>query len=110
MVSDAGVMLVSKEDVVASDIDPERHAYWDNPEVGLVGYPVIVEAVHQLHCLVSSPLRAHNCSPSTLRSLTSALHQNLLRRYSYFNSNFTSELEAELLSRTTPKYQKSLRR
>ncbi|KAI1764013.1 hypothetical protein GGR53DRAFT_495235 [Hypoxylon sp. FL1150] len=77
----AGILLVSKEDAKDSDIDPEIHAYFDNPEKGLVGYPVIIEATHQLHCL------------------------NLLRRYSYFNYNYTSEAEHEILSKSPAYYQ-----
>ncbi|KAL7628316.1 hypothetical protein AAE478_002516 [Parahypoxylon ruwenzoriense] len=78
----AGILLVSKEDAKDSDIDPETHAYFDNPEKGLVGYPVLIEATHQLHCL------------------------NLLRRYSYFNFNYTSEAEHEALAATTEYYQR----
>jgi hypothetical protein len=50
---DNGVFLVPKEDAEQSGIDPKRHAYWDNPEAGLVGYPAGIEALHQVHCLVS---------------------------------------------------------
>ncbi|KAI4870513.1 hypothetical protein F4820DRAFT_403992 [Hypoxylon rubiginosum] len=78
----AGLLLVSKEDAEDSGIDQETHAYFDNPEKGLVGYPVLIEATHQLHCL------------------------NLLRRYSYFNFNYTSETEHVALSGTTEYYQK----
>ncbi|KAI1386896.1 uncharacterized protein F4822DRAFT_328866 [Hypoxylon trugodes] len=78
----AGILLVSKEEAGDSGIDPETHAYFDNPEKGLVGYPVLIEATHQLHCL------------------------NLLRRYSYFNFNYTSEAEHVALSGTTEYYQR----
>ncbi|KAI5862633.1 hypothetical protein GGS23DRAFT_597427 [Durotheca rogersii] len=47
----AGLVLVPKEETSASDIDPTKHAYFDNAEKGLVGYLVILEATHQLHCL-----------------------------------------------------------
>ncbi|KAI1209507.1 uncharacterized protein F4807DRAFT_95743 [Annulohypoxylon truncatum] len=77
----AGILLVPKEEAKESGIDPEIHAYFDNPEKGLVGHPVLIEATHQLHCL------------------------NLLRRYSYFNFNYTSEAEHEALSGTTAYYQ-----
>ncbi|KAI1094223.1 hypothetical protein F5B19DRAFT_446440 [Rostrohypoxylon terebratum] len=77
----AGILLVPKEEAQESGIDPEIHAYFDNPEKGLVGHPVIIEATHQLHCL------------------------NLLRRYSYFNFNYTSEAEHVALSETTSYYQ-----
>ncbi len=50
---DAGILLVPSEDAEASGIDPKKHAYFDNPEKGLVGHPVLIEATHQLHCLVS---------------------------------------------------------
>jgi len=46
-------MLLPKGQAKETDIDPKRHAYWDNPEKGLVGYQVRLEATHQLHCLVS---------------------------------------------------------
>ncbi|OTB06568.1 hypothetical protein M426DRAFT_9700 [Hypoxylon sp. CI-4A] len=77
----AGIMLVPKEEAEDSGINPKIHAYFDNPEEGLVGYPVIAEATHQLHCL------------------------NLLRRYSYFNFNYTSEAEHEALSKTNEYWQ-----
>ncbi|KAI2472135.1 hypothetical protein F4781DRAFT_384486 [Annulohypoxylon bovei var. microspora] len=77
----AGILLVSREEAEESGIDPEIHAYFDNPEKGLVGHPVLIEATHQLHCL------------------------NLLRRYSYFNFNYTSEVEHVALSGTTSYYQ-----
>ncbi|KAI1776747.1 hypothetical protein F4818DRAFT_411754 [Hypoxylon cercidicola] len=77
----AGILLVPEDDAEDSGIDPETHAYFDNPEKGLVGYPVLIEATHQLHCL------------------------NLLRRYSHFNFNYTSETEHAALSATTEYYQ-----
>lgn len=49
---DKGVFLVQKEDALQSGIDPKRHAYFDAQEEGIVGYPVAVEAMHQVHCLV----------------------------------------------------------
>ena len=54
-VQDAGFLLLSKQEGEEVGIDPKIHAYWDNPEEGLVGYPVRLEATHQLHCLVSNP-------------------------------------------------------
>ncbi|KAF2125132.1 hypothetical protein P153DRAFT_400618 [Dothidotthia symphoricarpi CBS 119687] len=65
--SEGGVMLIPKEDAKQSDIDPEKHAYWDAPELGLEGYPVGVEVLHQLHCL------------------------DMLRRNLWFNIDFTRE-------------------
>jgi len=70
---DAGYILVPKEQAKQADIDPTRHAYWNDPEKGLVGHPVRIEATHQLHCL------------------------NLLRRYSYFHYNYTLEYDREPL-------------
>ncbi|EFW99947.1 hypothetical protein CMQ_265 [Grosmannia clavigera kw1407] len=32
-------------------IDPARHAYVDRPDLGAVGYPVLPEAVHHMHCV-----------------------------------------------------------
>lgn len=49
---DKGVFLVKKEDAVQSGIDPDKHAFFDAEEEGIVGYPVAVEAMHQIHCLV----------------------------------------------------------
>ncbi|KAI1415627.1 hypothetical protein F5Y13DRAFT_187120 [Hypoxylon sp. FL1857] len=77
----AGILLVSKEEAKESGINPDIHAYFDNPEKGLVGHPVLIEATHQLHCL------------------------NLLRRYSYFNFNYTREVDHAALSKTTEYYQ-----
>lgn len=47
-------MLLPKEQGAQAGIDPKRHVYWNEPEKGLVGYPVRLEATHELHCLVSS--------------------------------------------------------
>jgi len=52
---DAGYILVPKEQAEEADIDPARHAYWDDAEKGLVGHPVRLEVTHQLHCVVSEP-------------------------------------------------------
>ncbi|KAK3315706.1 hypothetical protein B0H66DRAFT_269811 [Apodospora peruviana] len=62
--SKSGVILISKEDAAQADIDPAKHAYWDNPAAGLEGYPVGIEALHQVHCL------------------------NLLRQNLYYNVDF----------------------
>ncbi|KAK4445688.1 hypothetical protein QBC34DRAFT_428858 [Podospora aff. communis PSN243] len=69
---DSGLLLLPKEQASQVGIEPTRHAYWDDPEQGLVGYPVRLEATHQLHCL------------------------NLLRRFSYFHYNYTNEYDAPL--------------
>ncbi|KAK0721752.1 hypothetical protein B0T26DRAFT_673540 [Lasiosphaeria miniovina] len=69
---DSGLLLLPKEQAAQVGIDPTRHAYWNNPEKGLVGHPVRLEATHQLHCL------------------------NLLRRFSYFHYNYTNEYDAPL--------------
>lgn len=63
----SGVVLISKEDAAQADIDPARHAYLDAPERGLVGYPVKIEAIHQMHCL------------------------NLMRMHLYYNYPHTKE-------------------
>jgi hypothetical protein len=52
-----GVFFVKKEDAAHDGIDPKRHAYYDVPELGLHGYPVVIEAMHQVHCLVSLILK-----------------------------------------------------
>ncbi|KAI0391627.1 hypothetical protein F5Y17DRAFT_439825 [Xylariaceae sp. FL0594] len=59
------LIMLPKEEAAAASIDPTRHAYIDRPDLGMVGYPVIVEAVHQMHCL------------------------DLLRRNLYYNKAFT---------------------
>ncbi|GAB1316862.1 hypothetical protein MFIFM68171_07072 [Madurella fahalii] len=69
---DSGLLLLPKEQAAQVGIDPARHAYWNDPEQGLVGYPVRLEATHQLHCL------------------------NVLRRFSYFHYNFTNEYDTPL--------------
>jgi len=53
-VQDAGFLLLSREEGEEVGIDPKIHAYWDNPKEGLVGYPIRLEATHQLHCLVGN--------------------------------------------------------
>jgi hypothetical protein len=50
---DGGVFFVKKEDAVHDGINPNVHAYFDAPELGIDGFPVLVEAMHQVHCLVS---------------------------------------------------------
>ncbi|KAF2790399.1 hypothetical protein K505DRAFT_340463 [Melanomma pulvis-pyrius CBS 109.77] len=61
------IIFVSKEDAKQSDIDPDRHAYWDNPDMGFLGYPVGIEVHHQLHCL------------------------DMIRKNLYYNIDFTRE-------------------
>ncbi|KAH8898067.1 hypothetical protein GQ53DRAFT_610621, partial [Thozetella sp. PMI_491] len=39
------------EDAEMADIDPDRHAYIDRPDLGMVGYIAIPEAMHQMHCV-----------------------------------------------------------
>jgi hypothetical protein len=51
-----GAFFVKKEDAVRDGIDPDKHAHFDVPEMGIDGYPVLVETMHQMHCLVSSYL------------------------------------------------------
>ncbi|KAK4223862.1 hypothetical protein QBC38DRAFT_516132 [Podospora fimiseda] len=79
---DSGLLLLPKEQAAQVGIDPKKHAYWNNPEKGLVGHPVRLEATHQLHCL------------------------NLLRRYSYFHYNYTSEYDAEPLKQVPFHYRR----
>lgn len=52
MPGEKGLFLIKKEDAAESDIDVNRHAYFESKEDGVEGYPVLVEAVHQMHCLV----------------------------------------------------------
>ena len=55
--SRAGFIMIPKDEAVDADIDPERHAYIDRPDIGMVGYAVIPEAMHQMHCV--NELRRH---------------------------------------------------
>lgn len=48
---DGGFIMIPKEEAAAADIDPARHAYVDRPDIGMVGYPVLPEAVHEMHCV-----------------------------------------------------------
>ena len=50
---DTGYILVPRDQAEQAGIDPTRHAYWNDPEKGLVGHPVRIQATHQLHCVVS---------------------------------------------------------
>jgi hypothetical protein len=59
-----GVFFVKKEDAVSDGINPDIHAYFDAPELGIDGYPVLVEAMHQVHCLVSLHLNGSMCTIS----------------------------------------------
>ncbi|KAI0439359.1 hypothetical protein F4803DRAFT_47623 [Xylaria telfairii] len=64
--ADGGFIMIPKEEAAAADIDPARHAYVDRPDIGMVGYPVLPEAVHQMHCV------------------------NMLRRNLYYNKEHSS--------------------
>jgi len=92
--TDAGYILVPKEQAKQADIDPTRHAYWNDPEKGLVGYPVRIQATHQLHCLVSDPTALREVRNSLLMMDAA---KNVLRRYSYFHYNYTLEYDREPL-------------
>ncbi|KAJ8131584.1 hypothetical protein O1611_g2040 [Lasiodiplodia mahajangana] len=63
--ADGGFIMIPKEEAAEADIDPARHAYVDRPDLGMVGYPVLPEAVHQMHCV------------------------NMLRRNLYYNKEHT---------------------
>jgi hypothetical protein len=71
LISDAGVLLVQKGEETAAGTEPDRRVHWDEPERGLVRYPVVVEAVHQLHCL------------------------NVLRKHLWYNVEWTREQYSE---------------
>ena len=43
--------MIPKEEAELADIDPARHAYIDRPDLGMVGYAAIPEALHQMHCV-----------------------------------------------------------
>jgi hypothetical protein len=40
---------VQKGEEEKSDMDAEKHVYWDEPEMRLMGYLVASEAIHGLH-------------------------------------------------------------
>jgi hypothetical protein len=61
------MLMIPKEESEQAGIDPNRHAYLDYPELGLVGYPTNSEAIHQMHCL------------------------NVLRMNLYFNVEYTRQ-------------------
>ena len=90
-----------KEQAEQAEIDPKRHAYWNDPEKGLVGHPVRIEATHQLHCLVSDPALSEPPHRNLWEVGNSMLMmdaaKNLLRRYSYFHYNYTLEYDREPL-------------
>jgi hypothetical protein len=48
-----GAFFIKKEDAAHDGIDPDKHAHFDVPELGIDGFPVLVETMHQMHCLVS---------------------------------------------------------
>lgn len=43
--------MLPKEEAERADIDPSRHAYIDRPDLGVEGYPVLPEAIHEMHCI-----------------------------------------------------------
>lgn len=43
--------MIPRGEEAAADIDPSRHAYIDRPDIGMVGYPVLPEAIHEMHCV-----------------------------------------------------------
>ena len=43
--------MIPRGEEAAADIDPSRHAYVDRPDLGMVGYPVLPEAIHEMHCV-----------------------------------------------------------
>jgi hypothetical protein len=49
----SGFIMISKEEAELgrAGIDPSRHAYVDRPDLGAVGYPVLPEAIHDMHCV-----------------------------------------------------------
>ncbi|KAI1815966.1 hypothetical protein GGS20DRAFT_275679 [Poronia punctata] len=49
--ADKGFIMIPKSEAQKADIDPSRHAYIDRPDLNMVGYPVLPEAVHQMHCV-----------------------------------------------------------
>ena len=43
--------MIPKSEASEADIDPARHAYIDRPDLGVEGYPVLPEAIHEMHCV-----------------------------------------------------------
>lgn len=43
--------MIPKEEAESADIDPTRHAYVERPDLGVEGYPVLPEAIHEMHCV-----------------------------------------------------------
>lgn len=77
---DSILFYISKEDAAQADIDPEKHAYVDNPEKGQVGYVAAIEVTHQLHCL------------------------DMMRRSLYYNINHTRATCKDDQCPDSPKY------
>ncbi|KAG0648777.1 hypothetical protein D0Z07_4706 [Hyphodiscus hymeniophilus] len=49
--SNGGYIMIPKEEAARADIDPARHAYIDRPDLGVEGFPVLPEAIHEMHCV-----------------------------------------------------------
>lgn len=88
---DSGFMLLPKEQGAQAGIDPKRHVFWNEPEKGLVGYPVRFEATHELHCLVGSSCATISRGGGDMLTLSD--NQNLIRRYSFFHYNYTLQYD-----------------
>ena len=71
-------MLISDEQAIKSGLT--RNNTHRNPELG-GGYPVFLEGMHQLHCLVSVPT-IHN-----LKFISDAL-KNLVRQSLWYNVDY----------------------
>ncbi|KAF2035098.1 hypothetical protein EK21DRAFT_33411, partial [Setomelanomma holmii] len=77
--TDTGVFFVKKQEAIRDEINPDKHAYFGAPESGVEGYPVVIEAVHQIHCL------------------------NVLRKNLYFNHDFyAAQAQAKCPEENTP--------
>lgn len=49
--TEGGYIMIPKHEAEAADIDPTRHAYIKRPDLGVEGYPVLPEAIHEMHCV-----------------------------------------------------------
>jgi hypothetical protein len=49
--TDSGYIMVLKDEAEEADIDQSRHEYVDTPDLSLEGYPVLPEAIYEMHCV-----------------------------------------------------------
>jgi hypothetical protein len=48
---DGGFIMIPKEEAAAADINPARHTYIEKRDIWMICYPVLSEAVYEMHCV-----------------------------------------------------------